>query len=788
MQPICFDGGYKFKFDKDKVHTSSAWRSARASDFGCLSRSPGEQWFYFQAGASGTVKFDMKSYRDHDYAIWGPFNSLSVAQNACGNTGAPADCSYSGSAHEFANVNGVQAGQYYTLLVTNFAKVTQELEVNSNGVQIKCDAVATKFETVKQQWEAAGSPTEAMAGNPTAPPTLAPTTSPTTKAPTMPTYVGKPECNPNNCADWDCAGWCECYDEMYIDLYEQHDACKDDGDDSCSCDEIAGPSEPTWAVADVNDNSKYCAQEVRQENWDCSLTDGDDVSKCFNFCEGFDFCAFDAHVAGTVNGYRCCQRSNVCEQVVDSQDNRKYRIYTSSTTEPKPTFEIARFSNKILDLTGGHAKAHRTQEAFCESMGGRLPTYDEVCPTGERGQPALSCTSAADHSWVPYSKDANSYAYISCDGHNGIICKDHVTHHGNPNWGNKGDVYGSNVECMMPTNADTWVLLAKHDASGGEFFSKTDAVNQGTYRSSSGKLILDLDQDYDSFRSSADGKMTLKLVYPERNVKELEWKQSSSPLAQHGRVAGYEIAPGQTHDWNGSDDFKGVSRSSSASTLLDGQPEDGNWFYAIGAYESWGESTMFPGPRGTGLTAHEDARVSHVELWVKYIPSALRRKWTLLAKHDSSQGEFFPKTDAVYQGTYRSSSGNLILDLNQNYDHFRGADGKLTLKLVYPERNVKELEWKQTSSPLVGAHQVQGYEIEEGKTHDWNGSDDFKGMSRSSSASTLLDGQPENGNWYYAIGAYESWGGSTRFPGPRGTGLAANEVAHVSHVELWVLN
>jgi hypothetical protein len=541
-------------------------------------------------------------------------------------------------------------------------------------------------------------------------------------------------------------------------------------------------------VADVNDNSKYCAQEVRQENWDCSLTDGDDVSKCFNFCEGFDFCAFDAHVAGTVNGYRCCQRSNVCKQVVDSQDNRKYRIYTSSTTEPKPTFEIARFSNKILDLTGGHAKAHRTQEAFCESMGGRLPTYDEVCPTGERGQPALSCTSAADHSWVPYSKDANSYAYISCDGHNGIICKDHVTHHGNPNWGNKGDVYGSNVECMMPTNADTWVLLAKHDASGGEFFSKTDAVNQGTYRSSSGKLILDLDQDYDSFRSSADGKMTLKLVYPERNVKELEWKQSSSPLAQHGRVAGYEIAPGQTHDWNGSDDFKGVSRSSSASTLLDGQPEDGNWFYAIGAYESWGESTMFPGPRGTGLTAHEDARVSHVELWVKYIPSALRRKWTLLAKHDSSQGEFFPKTDAVYQGTYRSSSGNLILDLNQNYDHFRGADGKLTLKLVYPERNVKELEWKQTSSPLVGAHQVQGYEIEEGKTHDWNGSDDFKGMSRSSSASPLLDGQPENGYWYYAIGAYESWGGSTRFPGPRGTGLAANEVAHVSHVELWVLN
>lgn len=176
MQPICFSGDYKFKFDKEKASTSTAWRSDRRSDFGCLSSSPGEQWFYFTTDEAGSATFDMKSYRDHDYAIWGPYNSLNEAKSRCGNTGAPADCSYSGTAHEFANVANVQQGNFYTLLVTNYAKVTQELVVRSQGVKISCDAVETRYQTEKTAWEAAGAPQEVMAGNPTPAPTRPPTT------------------------------------------------------------------------------------------------------------------------------------------------------------------------------------------------------------------------------------------------------------------------------------------------------------------------------------------------------------------------------------------------------------------------------------------------------------------------------------------------------------------------------------------------------------------------------------------------------------------------------------
>jgi hypothetical protein len=114
-------------------------------------------------------------------------------------------------------------------------------------------------------------------------------------------------------------------------------------------------------------------------------------------------------------------------------------------------FTLERFPVDGLDLKGDHVTAHIAQQKFCETKGGHLPTYDDICPNGEGKAPALGCTPAADHSWIPYSKDSNSYAYIGCDGHSGIICKDHVTHHGNPSWiGAGGDVYGSDVECMVP--------------------------------------------------------------------------------------------------------------------------------------------------------------------------------------------------------------------------------------------------------------------------------------------------------------------------------------------------
>jgi len=149
-----------------------------------------------------------------------------------------------------------------------------------------------------------------------------------------------------------------------------------------------------------------------------------------------------------------------------------------------------------------------------------------------------------------------------------------------------------------------WTLLVKHDSTSRQFFPK----NTLTYKSSNGKLMMDLDQDYAKFRAASDGRMKLKLVYPEfwnqqkfpkaKGHTDLVWKQSSSPL--DSTVQGYKIAFDKQHDFDGNDDFKGLCRSSaSSSTLLDGQPEHGYWFYAVGAYHSWNGADKFPGPRGS---------------------------------------------------------------------------------------------------------------------------------------------------------------------------------------------
>merc|ERR1719421_1568004 len=290
--------------------------------------------------------------------------------------------------------------------------------------------------------------------------------------------------------------------------------------------------------------------------------------------------------------------------------------------------------------------------------------------------------------------------------------------------------------------------------------------------------------------------MTLKLVYPEfanaqlfpnaNGKTDLVWKQSSSPL--DSSVSGFSIAPNAQHDWDGYDDFKGMCRSSqTAHTLLDGQPEHGHWYYAIGAHTSWGGTNHFPGPRGSQNVAYNgEAKVSYVELWVK-------KKWELLVKHDATSNQFFPKNTL----DYRSSNGKLIMNLAHDYGNFRGADGKMTMKLVYPEfanaqlfpkaNGITELAWKQSSSPLDSS--VSGFSIVPNTQHDWDGYDDFKGMCRSSlTTATVLDGQPEHGHWYYAVGAHRSWGGRNHFPGPRGSqNVAYNGEAKVSYVELWVL-
>ncbi|MBL7897075.1 MAG: T9SS type A sorting domain-containing protein, partial [Crocinitomicaceae bacterium] len=131
MTPICSDTPVTFTASTGGTAASVA---NPLNNYGCLFTSPNPTWYYLQLQTGGNIVIDMGAGSDIDFALWGPFANLTAAQNSC-VTGysAPLDCSYSISATEQANVTGAVAGQVYVLLVTNYADVSQVIDLNSGA-------------------------------------------------------------------------------------------------------------------------------------------------------------------------------------------------------------------------------------------------------------------------------------------------------------------------------------------------------------------------------------------------------------------------------------------------------------------------------------------------------------------------------------------------------------------------------------------------------------------------------------------------------------------------------
>lgn len=128
MNPICSDTPITFTASTGGTAASVA---NPGNNYGCLFTSPNPTWYYLQIQAGGTIAINMSAGSDIDFALWGPFASLAAAQTNCNSYGAPIDCSYSFSATEQANYPGATVGQVYVLLVTNYANVTQVIDLNS---------------------------------------------------------------------------------------------------------------------------------------------------------------------------------------------------------------------------------------------------------------------------------------------------------------------------------------------------------------------------------------------------------------------------------------------------------------------------------------------------------------------------------------------------------------------------------------------------------------------------------------------------------------------------------
>lgn len=94
--------------------------------YGCLTTTPNPVWYYMQVQNPGNLVITINQRSctgaglDVDYALWGPFASISDACNGL-TAGNNISCSYSIAATETATVNNAQTGQIYILLITNFS-------------------------------------------------------------------------------------------------------------------------------------------------------------------------------------------------------------------------------------------------------------------------------------------------------------------------------------------------------------------------------------------------------------------------------------------------------------------------------------------------------------------------------------------------------------------------------------------------------------------------------------------------------------------------------------------
>lgn len=149
------------------------------------------------------------------------------------------------------------------------------------------------------------------------------------------------------------------------------------------------------------------------------------------------------------------------------------------------------------------------------------------------------------------------------------------------------------VVCQIKTA--TWRLVVRQ--TNGFWFQKDQwSLNNGDPNSDNYAILDQLE------RYRRNGEFEFKLVWPNSNLQDQHWSQTSNPVTKQSRgVEGYRSisAPYNTKRWGGLE-------YNVAKSLLDGSVNHGNWYYAVGSTRKW--SSGIPGPFKA---------FNKVELWVK---------------------------------------------------------------------------------------------------------------------------------------------------------------------------
>ena len=113
--------------------------------YGCLSTTPNPAWFFLQILDPGPVVITITNHKqdpppppapqdnDIDFICWGPFTSPTGACVAGLTADKIVDCSYSGAATEICNIPNGLTGEFYILMITNYANSPTDISFSQSN-------------------------------------------------------------------------------------------------------------------------------------------------------------------------------------------------------------------------------------------------------------------------------------------------------------------------------------------------------------------------------------------------------------------------------------------------------------------------------------------------------------------------------------------------------------------------------------------------------------------------------------------------------------------------------
>ena len=108
------------------------------NNYGCLFTQANPSWFTLTVGTSGTITLNQTAPCDQDYAVWGPFSSLSAA--CAGLTAGPVSCSFSPASGNTFTLPAATPGQIFIMLLSNYGGCTGNVSISetAGGGTLSC--------------------------------------------------------------------------------------------------------------------------------------------------------------------------------------------------------------------------------------------------------------------------------------------------------------------------------------------------------------------------------------------------------------------------------------------------------------------------------------------------------------------------------------------------------------------------------------------------------------------------------------------------------------------------